>query len=305
MAVQSVVVAETGEDLPSSALISVVITPGHHGTSHEVALASVGAPAVPVETIPLQVRHDPDVRGGGIAHARNQALERCRGEFVAFLRGDERLAPGALELGAATLEAHPQAAFVFGRCLRMDREGTPYSSIGKPRITRDHYRELLRGNYIGTIAVAMFRRRVLQRFGGFRDLHPDVSAYELYLRLSRHHPVLDHGQVVAFRPDDPRARNRDAAVLLGETLEVLRAQRPFLEGDDASLLAYAHGWRAWQEEYAPLIGNEIRVAVDDRNWPSVAFNGATLLRYHPRGLWHQTRRLLRFPRRGSRRAMPV
>ena len=289
----------------AAAVVSVIITPGHHGASHARALSSIGTPAIPVETLPLHVSYDRDLRGGGIAHARNRALENCRGEFVVFMRGDERLAPGALELGAATLESHPETAFVFGRCLRIDREGMPQGANARPRIMRNHYRELLRQNCIGTIAAAMFRRTVLQRFGGFRDLHPDVSAYELYLRLSRHHPVLDHGQVVAFRTDDARMRSRDAAVQLAETLEVLRAQRSFLEGDDASLLAYAEGWRMWQELYEELIGNEIRAAVDDRNWASAAFNGATLLRYHPRGVWHHTRRLLRLPLRGSRRVMPI
>jgi glycosyltransferase involved in cell wall biosynthesis len=305
MPIQSVEVPQASPAPESLAVISVIVTPGHQGATHERALSSIGTPAIPIETLPLRVHYDADLRGGGIAHARNRALENCRGEFVVFLRGDERLTPGALELGAATLESHPEAAFVFGRCLRTDREGTPYSTDGTPRITRDHYRGLLRRNYIGTIAAAMFRRSVLQRFGGFRDLHPEVSAYELYLRMSRHHPVLDHGQVVAVRADDARMRSRDAAVMLADTLEVLRAQRAFLEGDNASLLAYAEGWKMWQEQFEPLIANEIRAAVDHRNWSSAAFNGATLLRYHPRGVWHHTRRLLRLPLRGSRRAMPA
>ena len=72
---------------------------------------------------------------------------------------------GRLGLGATALDDHPECAFVFGRCTMMDRDGTLLTTPRYPRILRDHYRELLRRNYIWTPAVAMFRREAVERAG--------------------------------------------------------------------------------------------------------------------------------------------
>jgi glycosyltransferase involved in cell wall biosynthesis len=282
-------------------LVSVVITPGRHDRYLRYAMDSIGAPAVPIERV---LTEDAATKGGA-ARARNQGLARCRGDFVVFLSGDDRLAPGALELGAAKLEEHPEVAFVFGRCLQIESDGTVMPSTARPRIARDHYRELLRHNYIAMVAMVMFRRAALGRAGGFAEIADAASEYDLYLRISRHYPVHDHGQVVAFCRDQCDAPTSHAPLLLRETLEVLRRQRPFLEADLASLVAYAEGWGMWQDRYGPRVVDEIRAGVKSREWMSALRNTATLLRYHPRGLWHHARRRTRLPHRFGGRAMPA
>ena len=302
MPVMSAPFSQEAPDATSSPLISVVVTAGHHGRNLQESLDSLGSPAVPTETIVIEQTGDDD---GAVARARNHGLARCHGEYVLFLSGGDRLAPGALELGAAKLEEHPEAAFVFGRCLQTDADGTVMPADPKPRIVRDHYRELLRQNHISMAAMVMFRRNALTRAGGFTESIAAASEYDLYLRISRHHPVQDHGQVTVFCRSELDVGTSKAPLLLRETLEVLRRQRPFLEADPASLMAYAEGWARWQDLYGTSVAREIRDGVKKREWMSALRNTATLLRYHPRGLWHHARRWTRFPHRYGGRAMPA
>ena len=100
----------------------------------------------------------------------------------------------------------------------------------------------------------------------------------------------DHGVVVAdYRKHDANMSG-NAARMLRETLAVMRSQRPFLEGDDASLAAYEEGWRNWQEFYGTLLVSEIRADVRSYRWIDAVAKAMVLGRYHPRGLWHHAKR---------------
>ena len=136
----------------------------------------------------------------------------------------------------------------------------------------------------------MFRREAVERAGGF---NPGVNAaadYELYLHIARHHPVFDHATVVAHYRKHDANMSSDAGRMLRETLEVLWSQRPFLEGDEASLAAYHDGQRLWQDFYGTQLADEIRMAVRRHDWMTAASKSVVLAEYHPRGLWHHLAR---------------
>ena len=285
--------------------ISVVIACFNQGAVLEHALRSVTS-SLPAEVIviddgctdetadvvatfetslPLRsVRHP---HHAGAAAARNRGLRESRGDYVVFLDADDRLMPGALDLGASTLGEHPECAFVFGRCAALGRRHP--SRMPHPRVVRDHYRELLRRNYIGDPAAVMFRREVLERSGGFNPELNGAADYELYLHVARHYPVYDHGAIVAHcSHTDPASGH--AADMLRETLEVLWTQRPFLEGDEASLVAYRDGQELWQDFYGTQLADEIRAAMRDHEWMAALAKSAVLAEYHPRGLWYHLAR---------------
>jgi glycosyltransferase involved in cell wall biosynthesis len=294
--------------MPGTPLVSIVIPCYNHGAYLEDALRSVGTPRARTEIVVVDdgsLDSTPDViatfetphlfhsvrqPNAGLAAARNRGLRESQGEYVIFLDADDRLAPGAVDLGVSQLDQHPEAAFVFGRCLMMDRGGTLLDTPAQPRIVRDHYRELLRRNYIWMTGTVMFRRDALKRVGGF-NLAVNASAdYDMYLHVARHYPIYDHGHVVAYyrKHDDNMSGN--ASRMLRETLAVLRNQRRFLEGDPASIAAFEEGWHNWQEFYGAHLATEIRLAVRQRRLVDAAKKAAVLGRYHPRGLWHHARR---------------
>lgn len=308
--------------VPGTPLVSIVIPCYNHGAFLVEALASIGTPATATEIIVVDdgssdatsevvatfetsnafrcVRQP----NAGLAAARNRGLRESRGQFVIFLDADDRLAPGAVDLGAAMLDQHASCAFVFGRCRMMDGDGKMLETPAQPRIVRDHYRELLRRNYIWMPGMVIFRREALERVGGFNPAVNASADYEVYLHIARHHPVYDHGQVVAHYRKHDTNMSGNAARMLRETLAVMSSQRPFLEGDDASLAAYHEGWRNWQEFYGTHLATEIRAAFRGRRIFEALGKATVLGVYHPRGFWHHARRkaYLAITSRGKDRA---
>lgn len=288
--------------------ISVIVPCYNYGHFLGEALASIGSPSLDVEIVVVDdgsTDSTPDVvatfetpcelrfvrqQNAGLSAARDRGLRESRGRYVVFLDSDDRLAPGGLEIGATLLDEHPEAAFVFGRCIAMDAEGALLPTVPQPRIVRDLYRELLRRNYIWTPAAVMFRREAVERAGGFNPKVNAAADYELYLHIARHHPVCDHAQVVAHYRRHGDNMSLDHARMLKETLAVLASQRPFLDGDQASLFAYAEGRRAWQEYYGTELVDEIRLDIRDREWLPAAKKAVALARWHPKGLWHHATR---------------
>ena len=289
-------------------VVSIVVPCYNHGAYLGEALRSIGTPRARTEIVVVDDGSGdstPDViatfetanpfrsvtqPNAGLAAARNRGLRESHGEYVIFLDADDRLAPGAVDLGVMQLDQHPEAAFVFGRCLMMDREGTLLDTPVQPRIVRDHYRELLRENFIWMTATVIFRRDALKRVGGFNLAVNAAADYDMYLHVARHYPVYDHGQVVAYYRKHDGSMSGNASRMLKETLAVLRNQRRFLEGDPASIAAFEEGWRNWQEFYGAHLATEIRLAVRQRRLVDAARKAAVLGRYHPRGFWHHARR---------------
>lgn len=124
---------------------------------------------------------------GGSARARNTGICSARGEYVAFLDGDDVALPDRLRQQAAVLETRPEVGLVYGNICLMDsqgrnvrlRRGTGRYKSG--RVTR----ELAVKNFV-PFSTIMVRRQLLLEAGLFDESIRSSEDWDLLVRLSRH-----------------------------------------------------------------------------------------------------------------------
>jgi glycosyltransferase involved in cell wall biosynthesis len=274
-------------------IVSVVIPCFNHGRYLAEAIGSVASAHFPVQIIVVDdgsTDDTPRVAAGfrntkylrqpraGLAAARNRGLADATGEFVVFLDADDRLLPGAIDMGARTLAARPDCAMTYGRCVMMGPDGATWPTPEQPIVRCGHHTALLRTNLIWMPAMAMLRRSEVERLGGFRGGFDAAADYDLYLRLTRDRDVHDHGELVAAYRQHHGSMSGNASRMLRETLAVMLRNRPEDEALDA---VWHEGYRNWQEFYGTRLVEEIRASVHEGDASVATQRALTLLRLAP------------------------
>jgi glycosyltransferase involved in cell wall biosynthesis len=104
----------------------------------------------------LRVRAIGPRTNGGVASARNAALDAASGRFVAFCDSDDWWHPRKLEIQLETMRK-TGACVCYAAYQRVDEEGKPLSLVEPPECVR--YEDLLRSNFIGHLT-GIYRRDV-------------------------------------------------------------------------------------------------------------------------------------------------
>ena len=137
----------------------------------------------------------------GLAAARNAGIAQSRGEFLVFLDADDRLRPTALEDGIRCFERNPQASFVHGQFALIDRSG---ADLGVPAWSEGRsgtHEAFLRWESVAMHGSTMFRRKDLERVGGYNADLDVAEDYDLYLKLTQSAPAAGHQQCRCRIPD--------------------------------------------------------------------------------------------------------
>lgn len=115
---------------------------------------------------------------GHISAASNSALQLATGEFVALLDHDDELAEHALYMVVEELNAFPEADLIYSDEDKINQRGDRVSPHFKTDWNPDLFYSL---NFISHLGV--YRRRVLQEIGGFREGYEGSQDYDLALRV--------------------------------------------------------------------------------------------------------------------------
>ena len=216
----------------------------------------------------------------GLAAARNRGLQAATGEFVIFLDADDRLLAGGIDAGVHALASQPHCAMAYGRCVMAGPDGEIWPTPEIPLVRAGHHAAFLQTNLIWMPAAAIFRRSAVELAGAFGEGFDGASDYDLYLRITRDAPIVDHGAQVAAYRKHSNSMSRDAARMLRDTLEVMRRNCP----DPQSPLrdAWRDGYARWQDFYGTQLVEEIRLGLHERAFGDVSRKALVLLSLAPR-----------------------
>jgi glycosyltransferase involved in cell wall biosynthesis len=149
----------------------------------------------------------------GPAAARNRAVRESRGEYLAFLDGDDLWLPGQPGALMTYVDKHPGTHVIYGQWSEWHaaEDGTypalsPHAAVNDPGIDPDLsgwvYPKLLFDSIIHIIA-AVVHRSVYDAVNGFDESLRTGSDYDFWLRVSRRYPVVKLRYPVAVYRQNP------------------------------------------------------------------------------------------------------
>lgn len=206
----------------------IVVDDGSSDATHDAVLAwAVRDPRV------VAVRQD----NRGISAARNAALARSRGRFIALLDSDDAWAPGFLEAQLAVFEQMPHAGVVTGNVTHRggSHDGdTMWPPSEGPRTLRLH--DPL-AHESSVCIMSVFRREVYETIGGFDVTLRCNEDYQFWLRAAgAGFPIVQSPTPLGWYRRRPDSVSADQAIMLDGIMRVLRETRVHC-GEDAEAVA--------------------------------------------------------------------
>jgi glycosyltransferase involved in cell wall biosynthesis/SAM-dependent methyltransferase len=306
--------------LRSVGSVSVVITTYNHAAFLDDAIRSVVRQTIPAHEIIVVddgstdhpeavVSRYPRVRlirqeNQGLSAARNTGLRAAVSDKIIFLDADDRLCPCAIQAGLECFSGHPDAGLVYGGYREFDA-GLTMNELILRDIGPEPHLAFLRGNVIGMNGTVLFDRRRLLEAGGFDVTLRRCEDYDVYLRMSRIHPVAHHRAIVAEYRRHGNNMSSNSLEMLHWVQRVLERYRP-PNGAGRAAAAWRRGragWRfyyLWESLWGEAAKRErrpmtYRIADAMRESPTVTLVQLTrrfLQRVLPRGVKYRFKRLM-------------
>ena len=261
---------------------------------YEVIVVDDGSP----DDVEAVVRHFKEERvklikqpNRGVAVARNNGMLASIGKYIIFLDSDDRLLPNALQEGVGFLEKHQHCAYVSGFVQLINQEGSLIVVPAQQHVEEDHFKVLLRTNYIWTPGAVMYRKSILETRRGFDPTAGGSADYELNIRLAREFPVGCHGQVILDYRRHQNSMSVNSGYMLMSGVKVRRRMLKLLKGDAGLVEACKEGIRIVQNDVGvPLIKHVEEKMAAGESLLGLYKDMWYLLNYFPKGIQFLLRR---------------
>lgn len=190
---------------------------------------------------------------GGVAKSRNRGIALSRGRYIALLDHDDLWAPTKLAKQVAVLEARPEVGLVITGIAHLERNGSPKRKF--PTGPSSRFYQLFVKGFGPTPSVAMIRRSVIERAGGFDERFGSAGLddHEFWPRVAQHceialidEPLTYHRHRVV---QPPHVELGHRALLIETLLERFGREpdkRRYLLEERAAYLADLGKWRLQQ-----------------------------------------------------------
>ncbi|HEY3695975.1 glycosyltransferase [Phenylobacterium sp.] len=205
----------------------------------------------------------------GLSAARNTGLRRATSDLILFLDADDLLRPRGVESGLTCLRDRPDAGFVYGGHVFIDRKGRRLTRNVYEPIGPSPFKTFLQSNSIGMHATVLYRRGLLLKVGGFDISLKRCEDYDCYFRMARQYPVASHAAVVAEYRMHGANMSGDHREMLRWALLVHDRQRDAAEPDVELHRAWIRGRLGWTDYYG---GELLRDGI--RKWHSGGMKSA-------------------------------
>jgi glycosyltransferase involved in cell wall biosynthesis len=140
----------------------------------------------------------------GQARTINRGFEMARGELIGYLNSDDLLLPGAIAKLARVLVDNPDAALAYPGYRIVDENGEAVADMTPPDYTAA---EAIRLHNCIVNVGAIFRRRVIERIGGWDPSFIYLADFDWCVRAYSVGPFLRHPDVLACWRNHPGSAN--------------------------------------------------------------------------------------------------
>lgn len=129
-------------------------------------------------------------QNSGVAAARNLAIEKSRGAFIAPIDADDIWYPSKIEKQVrCMLHAEPSLGLVYAWSIHIDEKGLPTGGFSASDVEGDVLVASIMSNFIGNASTPLIRRVCFERVGGYssRFFEQDAQGCEdsdLYIRIA-------------------------------------------------------------------------------------------------------------------------
>ena len=206
----------------------------------------------------------------GCAAARNYGFSHSSGQYLIFLDGDDLLLPGAVEAHLRTLNSKPDAALSFGPVRIIDELGRQMRSPHICRPRKSYFLMLLESNPIECPGGAMIRRDAFEEAGLFDESLRNAEDYDLYLRMARCHPFVQHESCVVEYRKHGGGKSQQKEKMLRTVMTILDKLEKSNLLTKTELRRLRHGRCRWLHTFQPQ----------------------NTLAYHLRGIYYSFRAML-------------